>query len=119
MSQLKTTTLDGVYLKQEVRAVFNREPCGDQILILTIGGQTREPIRLPAKNNVRACWATACDYFRAAMNVAPAGSQLTNRQRQMTFAVQSPQIAVDTADAPIRSQKKRALPAKPPGGRSA
>lgn len=119
MSTLKTTTLDGVYLKQEVRAVFNREPNGDQILILTIGGNTREPIRLAAKDKVRACWAVACDYFRAAMKVPPAGTQVTNRQRKIATAVQTPRIAADTADGPVRARRKRALPNKTLGGRGA
>jgi len=118
MSGLKTTTLDGIYLKQEVRAVFNREPNGDQVLILTIAGQTREPMRLAAKDHVRACWATACDYFRAAMNVTPAWTQPTNRQRQIAKAVQSPQLAADTADGPSRPRKKRTLATVPPGGRA-
>ena len=102
MSGLDSATFDGKFQKQQCRAVFIRQDSGDWLLLLQIAGVDHEKIVIPKREQVRACWAVACNYLRVAMGAA---EKLRYNGRSTTPRAKpdGPTIAPGT----VRLQKRR------------
>lgn len=95
MSGLESATFDGKFQRQQCRAIFIRQDSGDWLLLMQIAGKDHEKIVIPKREQVRACWATAENYFRVAMG-APEKFRYSGGSVTPRVKVEGPAIAAGT-----------------------
>jgi hypothetical protein len=89
-----------------VAVSFTREANGDWLLLMIVDGKTLPTITIPKRQQVRACWVSACDYLRAATD-APKTSRREIKLPTQPVLFSPPRIAQGTEESkPKRMARK-------------